>query len=154
MAVDNVVLVVAEDAHVELVASRMRRSDIDETLASEGLGPHAALARNIKMGEFARTVFINGEPAAMFGIVPYGQAWVPWLLTTDVVDKFPLSFWRASKHILAELLKAYPVLVQNIDARYIRALHWAERLGFKVFPPEPFGQAGMPFHLVIKKAVP
>lgn len=141
-------LEVATAAHVNLVAARVRSADAAEVLASGGYSPREALDAGLKLSEMARTVFIGDEALCMFGVVVSGDWAIPWLLTTDAVDRNPLAFWRASKVILAELCALYPLMLQQVDARYTQALSWVRRLGFDVAPAEPFGRAGLPFHRI------
>lgn len=140
-------LEVATDAHVAMVAARMRPEDRAEVLASGGFGPADALRASLAASVFARTAFINGEAAAMFGVVEAGVA-IPWLLTTDTVCRYPLTFWKASKVIFREMREAWPDMLQQIDARYASALSWARRLGFSVAEPQPFGESGLPFRRI------
>lgn len=134
--------------HVDLIADRMRRADRAEVRASGNLSPREAVLASFEISEFVRTAFIESEPLCMFGVVVGEGCAYPWLLTTDLVDRYPLTFWRASKKVLAEVRGRYPVLVQQIDARYSQALNWARRLGFEVATAAPFGVNGMPFHRI------
>lgn len=134
-------------ADIPLIAERMRQADRDEVLASGGFSPEAALERALGISEIARTVFVDGEPLAMFGVVALAPA-IPWVLTTTAVDRYQFTFWKASKAILLELREAYPIMVQMVDARYAAALRWAKCLGFVVGELEPFGRAGLPFRRI------
>lgn len=147
----DVLLVDARPEHIPLVASRMRIKDREEVRASGGFDPESALVSALAHSEFARVAYIRGEVAAMFGVarVPTMEAAIPWLLTTDTVDRYPLTFYRASKIVFRELREAYPDLVQYVDARHTSALSWAKRLGFDVAEkPMPFGKKGHPFHRI------
>jgi hypothetical protein len=142
----EVVLEVATEAHVALVAARMRQDDAAEVLASGGYTPAEALRSSLTRSAFARTAMLNGEALCMFGVVEVGEdVAIPWLLTTDLVEQHPMAFWRASKLVIARLRQVYPFLIQAIDSRYTRALSWAQRLGFAVEEARPFGAAGLPF---------
>lgn len=145
MAVVRLEVATLRDVH--RVAKAMRQPDQDEILASDGLRPAPCLRANLRRSEWARTAFVGNEPLAMLGVIatPWGAA-VPWLLTTEAVEKHPYAFWCACKSGLAAIRPLYPVLVQMIDARHTRALSWARRLGFEQLPAEPFGVAQIPFH--------
>jgi len=146
VAVDSVCVVLpATRAHAETVAFNIRDEDRAEIARSDGIGPFAALLDNIKASAFARTVFIEGEAVAMFGVA--GENMV-WMLSTKSVDRYPRRFWAASKLIIAELRKHYPVLIAGIDANYSRALTWARHLGFTIGPIVEIGPAKHPFHQV------
>jgi hypothetical protein len=142
-------LVVARPDHVPLVAARMRQADRDEVLASGNFTPEEALRASLAASEFARTAFVDGEPLAMFGLATADGVAIPWLLTTDAVCRYPLTFWNASKAILRELREGYPTMAQFIDARHVSALSWARRLGFAVGEPVPFGVQGRRFCPVV-----
>lgn len=141
-------LEVARLAHVHLIAAGMRPADRAEVLASDGLRPSACLRRNLQASEFARTAFVDDEALAMLGVVlaEGGEVAVPWMLTTDAVERWPMAFWRACKDGLRQMREHYPVLVQFIDARHERALSWARRLGFEQHEAVPHGFAKRPFH--------
>lgn len=85
----------------------------------------------------------------MFGVLVEEGIAIPWLLTTTTVDRYPLAFWRASKHVIAQLREVFPFLVQQVDGRYSQALRWAARLGFEVCGAQPFGVDKLPFHPIV-----
>jgi len=143
----RVVLDVATLAHVRELAPRMRYDEVIEVWAALHLTPEATLLKLMKHSVFSRAMFLDGELSTLFGVIetPDGVG-IPWLLSNDVVDRKPVAFWRASKTILAWLRSIYPALLQYVDARYLRSIAWARRLGFTVGPAEPHGAAGLPFH--------
>jgi hypothetical protein len=145
-------LEVATHEHAYDLASRMRPADAEECRAT-GLEPLESVLRSMLISEFTRAAFIDDELAALFGVSVTGpeKFAVPWCLTSEVVDRKPMAYWRASKLVIAELLKLYPVMVQAIDARYGAALSWATRLGFELQPAIAFGPHAMPFHPALLK---
>jgi hypothetical protein len=144
----QVTIVPATRAHAEQLAPLMRPADAAEVKASGGYEPLDALLDAMSWSAEAYAGFIDGELACLFGVVPgtflTGEA-VPWLLTSGVVQRNPRAFLRASRGVIAGWLEQYPVLVQQVDARYDAALRWAARVGFEVEPPAPFGVGGEPF---------
>lgn len=91
----------------------------------------------------AQTVFINEEPAAMFGIVDYGDHNIVWAVFTRAIERHPIAFLRESKR----LADAFDCEVMNyVDARNVKAVKWFRWLGFEVSEPEPFGPHGVLFH--------
>lgn len=144
----QVLFVPATEAHARELAPRMRAADVAENLASDGFTPLEACLASIAVSTEARAAYFDGALGALFGVAegPFlGLKAVPWLLTSDVVERHPRAFWQACKEVLAGWLERYLVLEQAIDARYVVALRWAARLGFEVEPPEPWGVAGLPF---------
>lgn len=140
-----------EMKHIEQAALSIRHADRIEVLASHGLDARQAILASWYGSDFARTLFIDDRIAAIFGVrsLPDGAA-QPWVLTTDLVDRRPVAFWRASKHVVRELRGRYPLLGQCIDARHEQALRWVSRLGFEVDKePHRCGVLGLWFHRAI-----
>ena len=150
----QVTIIPATKDHARQLAPLMRSADQAEVRASDGMSPAEALEYSLRVSDEAYTGFIDGELACLFGVVrgPFltGAA-TPWLLTTSVVQRKPRAFLRASREVIADWMGKYPVLVQQVDARYEQALRWAARVGFQVEPPAPFGVAGEPFCLIHMK---
>lgn len=155
MAAAKVTIRRATQAHVEQLASIMRGPDAQELAASSGWAPLEALQRSVAWSERHGRVwagFIDGELCALFGVgrpALLGELAVPWLLTGPGVARHPREFWRTCQAIVAAWRRRYPLLVQNVDARYTAALRWAERLGFEVAAPEPFGVGRLPFCRIV-----
>ncbi len=91
---------------------------------------------------------LDGQPAAIFGVVGVEGGGVVWMLTSTLVDKYPLAFLRLCKPVVEALLVNYGRLFNAVDARYEVALRWASWLGFRVEDAAPFGVAGLPFHRI------
>lgn len=124
--------VAVEPGHLDALAATMRAADVAE-LAKVGLSPIAALESSLARSQEAWTVLFDGEVAAIYG-VSRSDAAIPdrvWCLTSTVVNRAPLTFWRESKAAVARLGARYPTLVALVDAQYGAALRWAHRLGFK-----------------------
>lgn len=133
---------------------RLRPEDAAEVMASGGYSPVEAIIDSWAHSRETYTIRFNGQPAGMFGVAihPAGTTLAPigvaWLLTTPVVDKYPVTFFRESKRVVKEFASRYGLLMNFVDARYTRALLWAERLGFHVHSPIPFGKGGEPFRMI------
>lgn len=135
---------------IESVAARLRPGDAAEVLASDGHSPLEA-CRYAARTEYARAALVDGVPMCMWGTQTLRRSAIAgtlatvWLLTTDLVDRYPKLFLRGCRGELARLLEAEGGrvrLVNAIDARYTQALRWARHLGFRLREPAPFG-AGM-----------
>lgn len=152
MATATVILRPATLRDVHRVAATMRQADRAEILASDGQRPAPCLRAQLKLSTFARVAEVDGEPLAMLGVVEGEGVAIPWMLTTAAVERHPHAFWCACKEGMQRLRERYPLLVQMIDARHASALCWAQRLGFKKLPAQPFGFAQLPFHPMICEA--
>lgn len=116
--------------HVEAFLPRLRRVVLEE-LGALGLEPRFAVEESIANSTEAYALVLDGEVAAIFGILPAEMGATVWAMTSDVVDKKPISFARHSKHIAAILLGKRPVLSNWIDARHEECIRWFGWLGFK-----------------------
>ena len=148
-------IVTPTPAHVEELALTMRAADRLEVEALGFASPREALEASLEVSAMSGAALIGGEIAALFGVAeapgssfltPTGVA---WLLTGAVVDRHPLTFWRASKMVVRELAHCFPRLINDVDARYLSALSYLRRLGFRVLPPVPHGVHGELFHPVV-----
>jgi len=132
------------------LARRMRVRDCDEVWASDHQIPLEAIEVACCVSEFVRTIVIDGEIAAMFGVRAIRpEVGIIWLLTTDTVDRKPCAFWRTMKTELLRLLRVYPALANMVDARYTQAVESLRRVGFTVHPAESYGEDGLPFHFCV-----
>lgn len=124
-----------------LLLSDLRKEEADEL---DALGVNSELCMRLGMlNSDARTVFINDEPAAMYGIIPYEDHNVVWAVFTRAIDRHPIQFLRESRR----LADAFPCEIVNyVDARNVKAVKWFKWLGFTVSEPEAYGQNGLPFH--------
>lgn len=142
-------------AHVEQLAVTMRAADRLEVEALGFESPRQALIASLEASTLCATALINGEVAALFGVAEMpgshfvGRAAEAWLLTGAVVDRHPMTFWRASKVALPALITVFPRLINRVDARHLSALSYLRRLGAHVLPAVPHGVRGEPFHPVV-----
>jgi hypothetical protein len=134
----------------------MRKADEDEVMASGGFGPLRALTLSFRASFQCRTLLVDEEPAAMWGVMPLPQSGVgaAWLLTSTLVDTVPTAFLRISIRELARMRRGWSELFNYVDARHTVALRWAAWLGFDVGEPQPFGVSGLPFHRIHIPGIP
>jgi hypothetical protein len=134
---------------VEL-ACHMRGLDRQELWSSDRQTPAEALRIAIETSEVCRTLLIDGEVAAMFGVREMRpDVGLIWMLTSSTVDRKPFAFWRTMRTELLQLLRVYPALANMVDARYTQAVESLRRVGFTIHPSEPYGADALPFHFCI-----
>lgn len=140
------VIVVAEPAHIRLLSTRLRVEDQAEVEAA-GMDARKALWRSFRQATLARTAFVDGEIAAMWGIggCPLGTLGRPWLLTAPPIEHVKVAFIRESRYEVREMLTLFPELRGFVDARYQRAVRLLQVLGFSISEPFPFGPYDVPF---------
>ncbi len=142
----DVTLRPATDADCVALAATMRQVDRDEVEATDGGTPLAALRTSMRHSSHAVTATDGeGRVLCMFGVGAWGfmsNTGVPWLLGSDLLDRYWRLFVRLSPKYLAAILDLYPELENLIDARSTRAIRWLKWLGFTVALPEPIGKNG------------
>jgi len=125
----------------------MRAKDREEILASGGwTRPEACIRANINRSAEAWAAYAGTDLLCVFGVVPtsnQGVAYqVPWLFGSPAIERHALTFWRCSKRVVEHWRGKYPLLLQMVHGQYTEALHWIERLGFKLEPPQKWGKRG------------
>lgn len=141
----------ASREHAEELAPDMREADVRE-VASCGQTPLQALLDSLEASDIAFTAKFNGRVAFMFGVGPavrHGTllgttdvGWA-WLLTGNLVRRYPQAFLRHRHWCLRILLKQYPTLLGFVDGEYRGALWLVKKLGFTVGKETPV--SGRPF---------
>ena len=121
-----------EEWHVGHVAERMRAEDVEEVMAMGGYKPRAALDHSLGHRGDAWTALFDGEPAAIFGVIPVsllGGSAIAWLLGTDVLVTHWRAFAKRSRSVVAELHRRYPVLANAAYVNSTLSLRWLRWLG-------------------------
>lgn len=138
-------------ADVAELAANMRQADRDEIAASHGGEAIDVVSESVRASSESWALRINGRLACIWGVVPIastglaGGRGVVWMLTTSVVERFPVAFWRFCRDAVRDLVQRWAVLVNMIDLRHEKAVRWAERLGFAFAAPVPVGPDRVPF---------
>ena len=77
----------------------------------------------------------------------------PWLLGTNEIGRYALTFLRANKKYVRRMLEFYPHLENYVDARNTTSIQWLKWLGFEFdLLPVPYGVWKMPFFRFEMKA--
>ena len=136
-------VVTTEIGHLQPFAARVRADDAAEA-AAIGFDVRRALWRSWRNSVICHTCFVDGEPAAIFGLAGalLDDTGMPWLATTPAIERIKVSFVRYGRAEVALMLQIRPRLVNYVDARYDRAQRFLSALGFALHPPEPYGPNG------------
>ena len=143
----------AVPADIAVVAKKMRAEDVAEVQASSGSTPQEVLLYCFMMGSPCETVAApDGEPVAMWGVVPdgrYPEAGRVWLLGTDrlVADsRVKVGFLRQAKQEVERMGRLYDVLWNYVDARNQVHINWLQWMGFTFIAERPnYGAEGRLF---------
>ena len=120
-------------AHLTGLAAMLRPDDLAEVTAT-GLSARSALWRSYRASHIRRTFIVDGTLAAVGGcsgslLSPVG---CPWMLTSPMVERVPLSFVKEARREMDRMLEVHPVLANFVAARYTRAIRLLELLGFRI----------------------
>ncbi len=129
----KVEIIAAEIGHVYRLAKNLRDLDRREFTCA-GLDPRRALRKAFRDSIIARTGFVDGEIAAMFGVggtIMGGEGRI-WLLTTPAVERVPVTFVREARRELDRLLPLFPVLHGVVQTSYHQAVAFLILLGFSL----------------------
>jgi hypothetical protein len=138
------------EEHVSDIAMNLRAQDFDEVFAVTGENPYDAVKDDWAMSS-RRWIVFNKEniAVAVLGVRPinlFSDIGIPWLLGTKGLDKMKKFFVKYSKPIIEEMKKGFDLLINFVDARYLKAVKWLKWCGFTIDEPVPFGAINVPFH--------
>ncbi len=122
------------------VASNLRPDDRREVEEGHGLNPMFYLKEEAKLGSCIYFEVPNGKTAGMAGVDEGG---IIWMLCTDAIHEFPLTFAREAKRWVES--RPEPLLWNVVDKRNKVHLKLLKFLGFKFLREYPFGPNNLPF---------
>lgn len=125
---------------VYALAANLRDADAEEVTCL-GIEVRHALRMNYRDAILRRTAFVDGRIAAMWGVCGdmLGDIGSPYLMTTPLVEKVPVTMLKEARKGIAEMLVIKKLLTGHVAASYVRACRFLEILGFTLFDPEPLG---------------
>lgn len=134
------------ESDARLLASRLRKADLDEIEASGYCLPVEALELGVGSSLQPMTVVGDDRPIAMFGAVPEGQdIGRIWLLGSDDIFNVRFRFLRESKAWFKHVSSPFKVVTNYVDMRNSRHISWLRWLGVKFCNIETRGPKGLPF---------
>ncbi len=142
-------IVATTEKHVEELSHSMSPEDIAECWSAQHLLPKLALELSMSYTSSPKTGLVNNQVMAIWGVgklTQLSEIGIPWMLTSELVEKNYREFLRHSKHLLKELKQETLVFDNVVDARNTRAIRWLRWLGFTIHDPLPYGPDNMPFH--------
>lgn len=137
---------VAADA--VLLGENMRACDAREVRAC-GHEPLPAAVRSVAHSVLCWSAFADGELICIMGAAPVSIVsgiGSPWMLGTPVLDTQSRVLVRTAPKYIAQMLKAFPHLVNYVHADNATSQRWLRRLGFTLDQAAPFGARGEFFH--------
>lgn len=126
----------------DMLAPRLRKTDVEEVWASNNLTPWDALHESITTSILSLTITVNGIVVGCFGINPesaLGKNAIIWFLASDELDRINYRFLRHSRKFIGMFLNLYPYLWNWVDVRNKPSIAWLRYCGAKIKRPEPYG---------------
>jgi hypothetical protein len=134
-------IVKATDAHAIVMAPNMRQVEVTEVYDGLGMKPLDALLYSLNRSIDAYSWIVEGRVACMFGVGVrdiISKKHIPWLLTTSLVEKYPVDFLRASRFIFHHFnVDRQFELSSFVDSRHVKSVQWLKWLGFAVNEANP-----------------
>ena len=122
------------------VASNLRPDDYREVAEGHGANPLTYLVLEAKKGDCIYFEVPNGKTAGRAGVDEGG---VIWMLGTDAIHEYPLTFAREAKRWVES--RPEPLLWNVVDKRNKVHLKLLKFLGFKFLRELPFGPNQLSF---------
>ena len=122
------------------VASNLRPDDRREVEEGHGVDPFTTIVSKAQEGSCVYFEVPNGRTAGMAGVDDDGQI---WMLTTDAIYDYPITFARESKRFVEK--QPHKVLWNIIDKRNKVHLKLLKFLGFKFSEEILHGPNNLPF---------
>lgn len=82
-------------------------------------------------------VLLGDDPIVIFGVVPKGEGGVPWMLATDDLNRYGVTFYRESKKYMHKVRERFPYLENYVYTKNEASKRWLKWLDFKF--DEPIG---------------
>ncbi|WGL97355.1 hypothetical protein QE177_08980 [Arsenophonus sp. aPb] len=145
----HVQIISATKQHIAPLLPHVRQADIDEFYAMSMLSPREVLETGITQATQAWAGIIDHQVVTIFGVSPgsiLNGIGVPWLVGSDLLEKYQKIFLRRCRPVLNAMLALYPELINYVDARNHVAKGWLHWLGFKLEEAKPTGVLNYPFH--------
>jgi hypothetical protein len=129
-----------------MLGENLRQEDI-EMGQKLGIPQHRALWQAYQSSVLCKTIFINGEIAAIWGCHGsiLSKVGKPWLIMTPAVGDYPLRVAFRYRRELKDMLKCFSILEDWVDATNQKAIRLMRLLGFSLDKPVPIGKNGVMF---------
>lgn len=136
-------------ADLDELSANMRDIDIKECKLMHNAPPILALKHSFAASHEVLTGRVNGELVTVFGIARVSVLnadGIPWMLGTDLIDKYAFTFVRRSRKLINKWSEDHPVMKNYVHVDNTISIHWLKWLGFDVKEPIIYGNTNALFH--------
>ena len=127
----------ASPADIDELVANLRDADRLECRAAGVEDVRHAIADGVANSLLCWTAKVDGQVACIFAVRPLtflGEQGIPWMLGTPLVAKHARAFIKNSRPYIAQMLRAYPHLMNYVHAPNRQAIAWLKRMGFAIGP--------------------
>lgn len=137
------------EADMREIARMMRPEDRREIAGIVGDNIEADALFCREASECAYVCKRDGVPMAAFGVVrksPFENVGVIWMLATTETARHKIYTGKWTRRGIRAFLHDWDLLYNYVDAGNTETIKWLKWLGAKVYPAEPWGLYGLPYH--------
>jgi hypothetical protein len=140
-------IIPATIGHVEELSGKLRVQDERECQAGYGISASTGLLLSFLASKAAWAIICRDRAVGMGGVCEISEGMgAPWFLATADIRYAARFVAQVSRPYVEKMLELYPILVNRIHARNIRAVRWLRWIGFTIQPAKPWGVSGELFH--------
>lgn len=127
-------------SHVYELSRNLRDDDRSE-ITCFGKDPRKSIRHNYHASLWNKTGLIDGRVAAIWGLGGgrLGHIGMPWLLTTNIVEYYPLPFVIIYRREVKKMLEWFPRLENYVLSSYEKSVRLLGLAGFQLDDPMPVG---------------
>lgn len=118
--------------HIRMLVADLRDDDLRE-IDKWGVTPFKGIWRAYRNSKECNSCFIGNRIMAIGGLNGSVLGFVgnPWLMTSTLVDEYPLVFASLYRKELKKMLNQYHVLETFVDSCYAKSIKLMTIIGFK-----------------------
>ena len=118
----------------ELSQMKLRKEDAQEVEASMGIDTNLGLIQSIQTSRWCKKVLLDDEIIGVVGLAeaPGGRIGIPWSLSTEKVEKYPVEIIRKCRGLLAKMQEEFPILMNMVGSDNDCAIRLLRLVGFHV----------------------
>ena len=135
-AIPEVGLIPTTVEHVRYLAGRVRVEEFLQTGQVFGQTPEEAALASLATSRMTYTLTLCGVPVACGGVSPHpdmAELGMPWMLVSEEATHHRKDLLGATCAAMLDVPDHFPAgMVTVIDSRFVKAIRWAEHLGFDI----------------------
>lgn len=139
------------------LAPRLREADVQEIVAANGprCRVQNVLERSVLASGLCWAADEGDRVVMLFGVVGLSlltgvdstrTVGMPWMVGSDELRHHGKTLVARGRYYVGLMHEEYDYLTNHVDSRNSASKRWLRRIGFVLYPAEPHGPDGLPFH--------